>query len=98
MALAMYHLSVCIVSRWMEKRKKEKLNVVGEVNLDAVEESVSRSEYGEEQIRDYQYALRMIECANQMNSTPIVAEHYQAILAKISPVLLGRDDDQKIDY
>jgi len=106
MALAMYHLSVAIVSRWMEKKKQNKeMEQFEEVSLDEVEESVSvRSEYGQEQIEEFKYALRMIESANQMRSTPIVKEHYDAILGKIRPVLKGLSDgnddgdgDYKID-
>ena len=76
---------------------------VEEVSLDDVAESVSvsQSQYGDEQIKDFKYALRLIESAHSMNSSPIVVEHYQAILSKIRPVLKGqniRSDEQKVDY
>jgi len=111
-ALSAYHYSVCIISKWIEinnKQRQENMKnneTIEEVNLNEdnydYDEMSTRSrsetsEYGEEQIREYKHASRLIKKAFELNPTiPIIKQHYNPLLNKIQKVLIDQTDEASI--
>ena len=93
-ALSAYHYAVSIVSKWIHQNNKKKSNVQ-EIDLNDDDKEEEMSEYGDEQVKEYKHALRLLQKAYALNDCiPIIRDHYQALLGKIQSVI-GDEAEEK---